>query len=94
MVHYIYEFCCRYYIFSGIQVFNIPCCEVSNSTGLCEPGKPPCPERLVNLFYDDFHPSETVNILTATRAYNMLLPGDAYPTDIHNLIDQEFVSDS
>ncbi|CAI9087873.1 OLC1v1022059C1 [Oldenlandia corymbosa var. corymbosa] len=70
----------------GIQIVNMPCCEVTSSTGLCKNGKQPCPMRLFNLFYDDFHPSETVNILTATRAYNMLVPGDAYPTDIRHLV--------
>nr|XP_027108817.1 uncharacterized protein LOC113728631 [Coffea arabica] len=69
----------------GLQILNQPCCKVSE-TGLCKPGVRPCTFRAIYLFWDSFHPTETVNVLTATRAYNGLLPTDAYPMDIRQLI--------
>ena len=64
-----------------------PCCEVGSSDGLgtCLPLKAPCLNRAEYVFWDAFHPTEAVNIITATRSYNARSPFDAYPVDIYSL---------
>ncbi|XP_022850858.1 GDSL esterase/lipase At1g29670-like [Olea europaea var. sylvestris] len=71
----------------GIKVVNVPCCIVSTTfaNGQCAQGKVPCNNRNQYVFYDNFHPTEILNFVTATRAYNATLPSDAYPTDISHL---------
>ncbi|GAA0163694.1 lipase [Lithospermum erythrorhizon] len=72
----------------GISVFDAPCCKVSTTiaAGQCAPGEVPCSNRTVNVFFDNFHPTEIANRLTAARAYQAFLPTDAYPVDISNLV--------
>lgn len=64
-----------------------PCCEVGSSDGLgtCLSLKAPCLNRAEYVFWDAFHPTEAVNIITATRSYNARSPFDAYPVDIYSL---------
>ncbi|KAG6755016.1 hypothetical protein POTOM_040829 [Populus tomentosa] len=47
------------------------CCQV-NDYGLCIPSKPPCLNRNWALFWDSFHPSEFLNLITGTISYNAL----------------------
>ncbi|KAK4435041.1 GDSL esterase/lipase [Sesamum alatum] len=53
----------------GVKFLFTPCCEVSNSTGLCLRGKTPCTHRELHLFFDNFHPTATVYEAAATAAY-------------------------
>ncbi|KAK4491617.1 hypothetical protein RD792_002372 [Penstemon davidsonii] len=72
----------------GIKTVNAPCCVVSSSNGQCGPNQVPCSDRQKFVFWDNFHPTELLNQVTATRAYNATLPSDAYPTDIRHLVQQ------
>ncbi|KAL2475134.1 GDSL esterase/lipase [Abeliophyllum distichum] len=74
----------------GIKVANASCCIVSRTItkGLCTPGKVPCSNRREYIFYDDFHPVEIFNQLTAARAYNATSLTDSYPIDIRRLVQQ------
>ncbi|KAG8385377.1 hypothetical protein BUALT_Bualt03G0036700 [Buddleja alternifolia] len=72
----------------GIRVVNAPCCIVSATTGQCVPNQVPCSNRNEYVFWDNFHPTEIVNLVTATRAYNATVPSDAYPVDILRLVQQ------
>ncbi|CAK9154691.1 unnamed protein product [Ilex paraguariensis] len=69
----------------GIIVLNTPCCQVSTITGICIPGQAPCSNRTEYAFWDSFHPTEIINLISARRAYNALLPTDTYPIDIRHL---------
>ncbi|KAL2252156.1 UNVERIFIED_CONTAM: GDSL esterase/lipase [Sesamum indicum] len=69
----------------GIRVSNAPCCQVSESVGLCIAGKVPCSNRDEYSFWDNFHPTEILNRAVAQRAYTAVLPSDAYPFDIRCL---------
>ncbi|KAL2494647.1 GDSL esterase/lipase [Forsythia ovata] len=72
----------------GIKVANASCCIVSTTIakGQCAPGKVPCSNRSEYIFYDDIHPVEIFNELTAARAYNATSPTDSYPIDIRRLL--------
>ncbi|CAI9782105.1 unnamed protein product [Fraxinus pennsylvanica] len=74
----------------GIKFANVSCCIVSRSIsqGQCALGKVPCSNRSEYIFYDNFHPMEIFNKLTAARAYNATLPTDTYPIDIRRLVQQ------
>ncbi|KAL0398408.1 UNVERIFIED_CONTAM: GDSL esterase/lipase [Sesamum radiatum] len=72
----------------GIRVGNAPCCVVSRRTGQCAPTQVPCSNRNENTFWDNFHPTELLNLVTASRAYNATEPSDAYPVDIRRLVQQ------
>ncbi|XP_071709615.1 GDSL esterase/lipase At5g45670-like [Rutidosis leptorrhynchoides] len=60
---------------------NAPCCQVGQD-GLCVPNSIPCPNRGLSVFYDAFHPTETANLVIATRSYIAVSPNDASPYDI------------
>ena len=66
---------------------DTPCCEVGSdeALGTCLPLKSPCPNRSEYVFWDAIHPTEALNIITATRSYKSLSPYDAYPFDISTL---------
>lgn len=64
---------------------DVPCCEVGSDLEACVPLKSPCANRAEYAFWDSFHPTEAINIITATRSYNAQSPWDAYPIDIHSL---------
>ncbi|KAL6335565.1 hypothetical protein AAG906_030695 [Vitis piasezkii] len=72
---------------AGFRVVGTPCCEVGSIDGLgtCLSLKAPCLNRAEYVFWDAFHPTEAVNIITATRSYNARSPFDAYPVDIYSL---------
>ncbi|OIT37872.1 PREDICTED: GDSL esterase/lipase At1g29670-like [Nicotiana attenuata] len=87
-----------YSISSLIDIFSVlnrPCCEVSKTMpeGQCVPGETPCLLRGIYFFYDNFHPTETANMIATNRAYNSVLPSDAYPMDIRHLIRNNKVYD-
>ncbi|KAI3498616.1 hypothetical protein L1887_34393 [Cichorium endivia] len=62
---------------------NIACCQVKY--GQCVPNSIPCHVRALSIFYDDYHPTEVVNTVIATRSYVALSDMDASPYDISHL---------
>ncbi|KAI6682596.1 hypothetical protein NL676_036477 [Syzygium grande] len=66
-------------------ISNASCCNVVEELGTCVPFETPCSNRSSYVFYDDFHPTEVVNLGFAARAYNALLTSDASPYDIRKL---------
>ncbi|KAF8042571.1 hypothetical protein BT93_A1031 [Corymbia citriodora subsp. variegata] len=66
-------------------ISNATCCPVHKELGTCVPFETPCSNRTMYVFFDAFHPTTTVNLGFAARAYNALLPSDASPYDIRNL---------
>ncbi|PHT55817.1 hypothetical protein CQW23_04303 [Capsicum baccatum] len=72
----------------ALTLLNRPCCKVSDTMpeGQCIPGKSPCLIRATRFFYDNFHPTETGNVIASNRAYRALLPSDSYPMDIRHLV--------
>ncbi|KAK0590759.1 hypothetical protein LWI29_031326 [Acer saccharum] len=67
-----------------------PCCEVGaniNTTFQCvRDGKSCKLFRVLHLFWDATHPSETANVVAGGRSYHALFPSDTYPIDIHHLV--------
>ncbi|KAB5534244.1 hypothetical protein DKX38_017330 [Salix brachista] len=70
---------------NGFEVDNIGCCQVAEG-GLCNPDKPPCPNRTEYVFWDSFHPTDAYNVFLAERSYSASNDLDAYPFDIRNLV--------
>ncbi|XP_076886550.1 GDSL esterase/lipase At1g29670-like [Bidens hawaiensis] len=61
-----------------------PCCEI-NRQGMCVPNSSPCVDRSSSFFYDGLHPTEIINKIIATRAYNADDEMYAYPYNISRL---------
>ncbi|XP_074359533.1 GDSL esterase/lipase At1g29670-like [Apium graveolens] len=76
-------------IAAGFRVFT-PCCiaSVDLGKGQCEPNLPPCTNRDIYIFWDEFHPTQRANNITATRSYMAASPLDSYPMDIRSLAQQ------
>ncbi|KAL5577069.1 hypothetical protein UlMin_018768 [Ulmus minor] len=70
---------------AGFTIFHESCCP-SNNYGLCIPLLPPSPNRDSYVFWDFFHPTQAMNLLTANRSYTALRPSDTYPMDISHLV--------
>ena len=70
---------------SGFLVSNAPCCPSG-----CIPDERPCYNRSDYMFWDEVHPTEAYNQLTATRSYDdSYNSGFTYPMDIKHLVEQE-----
>ncbi|KAJ6377383.1 hypothetical protein OIU76_026371 [Salix suchowensis] len=67
----IYEIIWKFVNAPGTRGLIKGCCEVNNY-GLCIPSKTPCLHRNLALFWDSFHPTEFVNLVTGTKSYNTL----------------------
>ncbi|KAL9346442.1 hypothetical protein Peur_061295 [Populus x canadensis] len=67
----IYEIIWKYVNAPGTRGIIKSCCQV-NDYGLCIPSKLPCLNRNLALFWDSFHPSEFLNLITGTISYNAL----------------------
>ncbi|KAK1382110.1 GDSL-like Lipase/Acylhydrolase superfamily protein [Heracleum sosnowskyi] len=72
---------------AGFTVVSSPCCTASIyfGKGQCEPGQGPCSDRGKYVFWDEFHPTEKVNMGTASRSYMAASKLDSYPMDIRSL---------
>lgn len=68
----------------GFTNFTAACCKVRED-GQCNPNEDPCPNRQEYVFWDNFHPTEVTNILTAGRTYTSYDPSDVYPVDVRQL---------
>ncbi|XP_062165341.1 GDSL esterase/lipase At1g29670-like isoform X2 [Alnus glutinosa] len=67
------------------MVADVPCCKVSNITGLCKPFGNTCSNRSQYIYWDAIHPTEAMDALFAGRAYKAQSPNDASPFDISHL---------
>ncbi|MED6155123.1 hypothetical protein PIB30_002326 [Stylosanthes scabra] len=68
----------------GFTQFTTSCCP-TREDGQCAEGGVPCSNRNEYLFYDEFHPTQAVNNLTAFETYNGTTPGFTYPMDVKTL---------
>ncbi|KAK3023484.1 hypothetical protein RJ639_045071 [Escallonia herrerae] len=66
---------------SGVKVAFEPCCKVLEFSGQCVPYSIPCSNRTEYAYFDNYHPTEIVNVLLAQRTYRASSPLDAYPVD-------------
>ncbi|KAI3829469.1 hypothetical protein L1987_03594 [Smallanthus sonchifolius] len=59
---------------NDINVTDTPCCEVSSTSGKgqCAPNQVPCSNRQNYYFWDGFHPTERINVIAGTKAYETL----------------------
>ncbi|GAB4831512.1 hypothetical protein Ancab_005530 [Ancistrocladus abbreviatus] len=69
----------------GFKVLNASCCQVNRLSGLCLANSIPCSNKSEYFFWDSFHPTEAVNVITGGRAYNAQEPSYAHPLDISQL---------
>ncbi|KAJ1402769.1 SGNH hydrolase superfamily [Sesbania bispinosa] len=69
----------------GFTVFDVACCPTADN-GLCIRDQMPCENRNEYVFWDEFHPTTVVNLLTAIASYNASNPAFTYPMDIEHLV--------
>ncbi|KAK7342394.1 hypothetical protein VNO80_25345 [Phaseolus coccineus] len=69
----------------GFTVSNASCCP-SGTNGFCVPNETPCENRTTYVFWDQFHPTESVNQIVAISSYNGSNPAFTYPMDITHLV--------
>lgn len=67
---------------TGFKVTNSGCCGGQKG---CLPLATPCKNRDEYTFWDEFHPTDAMNVIFANRAYKALTPTDAHPIDISTL---------
>ncbi|XP_075482374.1 GDSL esterase/lipase At1g29670-like [Primulina tabacum] len=72
-------------VVSGFVVGNIPCCVTASTNGLCFRDSIPCPDRTKFFFWDNYHPTEILNMAAAKRLYNASSPLYTYPMDLQQL---------
>ncbi|PIN04344.1 Triacylglycerol lipase [Handroanthus impetiginosus] len=58
--------------YGNIKNLRDTCCLVE--TGGCVPGSVPCGNRFEYMFWDEVHPTEAGNLISATIAYNSMAP--------------------
>ncbi|MED6203853.1 hypothetical protein PIB30_003593 [Stylosanthes scabra] len=68
----------------GFTQFTSSCCP-TREDGQCAEGGVPFSNRNEYVFYDQFHPTQKVNYLTAFKTYNGTTPGFTYPMDVKTL---------
>ncbi|KAK9696882.1 hypothetical protein RND81_08G003100 [Saponaria officinalis] len=64
----------------------IPCCKIRRSDFQCIPSSKPCKLRMISTFFDGFHPTESLNVLTAKISFRSPLRTFVHPIDINTLI--------
>lgn len=69
----------------GFKNWSSGCCAV-NDVGQCIPSKNPCENRKEYVFWDSFHPTEALNVITANRIYSAQELSDCYPMDVNQLV--------
>ncbi|KAK9167764.1 hypothetical protein Scep_002955 [Stephania cephalantha] len=70
----------------GLSVVDRGCCGIGRNSGqiTCLPFQTPCLNRKQYVFWDAFHPTETVNVILARRAFSGG-PEAVYPINIQQL---------
>lgn len=83
-VYFVYEF------YAGFTVTNRGCCGVGRNNGqiTCLPFQTPCRDRKTHVFFDAFHPTESVNMILGRRTYKAQSSSDAYPYDLQQLANK------
>ncbi|XP_042515962.1 GDSL esterase/lipase 7-like [Macadamia integrifolia] len=51
-----------------------PCCNTNNETSLCLKDVPPCTDRGTHIFWDGYHPTQTLDLLLAISCFYGPLP--------------------
>ncbi|GMN43435.1 hypothetical protein TIFTF001_012638 [Ficus carica] len=69
----------------GFKNWSSGCCAV-NDVGQCIPSKNPCENRKEYVFWDSFHPTEALNLITANRIFSAENLSDTYPMDVNQLV--------
>ncbi|XP_077224138.1 GDSL esterase/lipase At1g71691-like [Tasmannia lanceolata] len=71
---------------NGFSVVDRGCCGIGRNSGqiTCLPFQTPCMNRDQYVFWDAFHPTEAVNIILGTQAFNGS-PSVAYPMNMQQL---------
>ncbi|KAH7686311.1 GDSL lipase/esterase protein [Dioscorea alata] len=74
----------------GFTVTNRGCCGVGRNNGqiTCLPFQTPCRDRRSHVFFDAFHPTESVNVILGRRTYKAQSSSDAYPYDLQQLANK------
>ncbi|KAL2931071.1 hypothetical protein RDABS01_036481 [Bienertia sinuspersici] len=78
---------------TGSAVADAPCCKVREDYQ-CIESKTPCEGRNNYIFWDGFHTTEVVNVVTAETAYDAPDSNNVHPMDIKTLVQsthQEFI---
>ncbi|KAL8143310.1 LOW QUALITY PROTEIN: hypothetical protein V2J09_016342 [Rumex salicifolius] len=70
---------------TGFAEWSKPCCKVRRD-GQCEEGVTPCQDRDRYVFFDNFHPTEAMNIRVGSAAYSASTPEQVHPIDIRTLV--------
>ncbi|XP_010534856.1 PREDICTED: GDSL esterase/lipase At1g71250 isoform X2 [Tarenaya hassleriana] len=70
----------------GFSVIDRACCGIGRNQGqiTCMPLQYPCPNRTQYVFWDAFHPTQTVNSILARRAFYGP-PSDSYPVNVQQM---------
>ncbi|XP_065869484.1 GDSL esterase/lipase At1g71250 [Euphorbia lathyris] len=66
----------------GFSVVDRGCCATGQLT--CLPYQTPCSNRNVYVFWDAFHPTQSVNVILAQRAFSGP-PRDCYPINVQQM---------
>ncbi|PIA63298.1 hypothetical protein AQUCO_00200963v1 [Aquilegia coerulea] len=74
---------------AGITVVQTPCCAVGGN-GMCIPNSIPCPDRNNFIFYDNFHPTEIVNIGQASDCFSGY--SSCVPINVQQLAQKQLAS--
>ncbi|KAK7245597.1 hypothetical protein RIF29_40444 [Crotalaria pallida] len=69
----------------GFTVSSASCC-TTRADGQCAPNQTPCQNRNQYVFWDQFHPTDAVNLVTAIGSYNASNQAFTYPVDIKHLV--------
>ncbi|EEF29068.1 zinc finger protein, putative [Ricinus communis] len=74
----------------GFKDASNACCEVASISeggngSLCKKDGRACEDRNGHVFFDGLHPTEAVNVLIATKAFDSNLKTEAYPINIKQL---------
>ncbi|WCJ44091.1 GDSL esterase/lipase At1g29670 [Euphorbia peplus] len=70
----------------GLKDASNPCCELRDENGsLCKKEGQVCEDRKAYVFFDGLHPTEAVNVIIATKAFNSTLLPEVYPFNIQHL---------
>ncbi|XP_071721108.1 GDSL esterase/lipase At4g18970-like [Rutidosis leptorrhynchoides] len=59
---------------SDFNVTDKACCNVTATTGQCAPNQVPCDARQNYVFWDAFHPTESISVVDGSTVYEALSP--------------------
>ncbi|KAJ0791701.1 putative triacylglycerol lipase [Helianthus annuus] len=79
--------------------FNVtdqPCCKVSTTIGegQCVPSQVPCNERQTYVFWDAFHPTESISLVDGAAVYAAMSPFYASSTKLSLPSEEHLINDA